>query len=182
MAELTTDTPGSASGDEGAAAVQYPLEVEYCEICTMPPEYCEYGPNPSKCYEWMKTNLPDCYTRLVERGVGGLTLADSKRQKRGGKAIRKIVHCETPKQIKVSTVVRGKKKHVTLIVGLKTFGIDLKKASKSFAQHFSCGSSVTGDDEIVIQGDVSDDVIDFIQGKWPEVDDDSISFTGAQKK
>ncbi len=48
-------------------------------------------------------------------------------------------------------------------------GIDLKKASKSFAQHFSCGSSVTGDDEIVIQGDVSDDVIDFIQGKWPEV-------------
>lgn len=47
--------------------------------------------------------------------------------------------------------------------------IDLKKASKSFAQHFSCGSSVTGDDEIVIQGDVTDDVIDFIQEKWPEV-------------
>ena len=48
-------------------------------------------------------------------------------------------------------------------------GIDLKKASKSFAQHFSCGSSVTGDDEIVIQGDVSYDIIDFIQKKWPEV-------------
>jgi len=48
-------------------------------------------------------------------------------------------------------------------------GIDLKKASKSFAQHFSCGSSVTGDDEIVIQGDVSYDIIDFIQSKWPEV-------------
>lgn len=38
-----------------------------------------------------------------------------------------------------------------------------------FAQHFSCGSSVTGDDEIVIQGDVCSDVIDFIQQKWPEV-------------
>ncbi len=48
-------------------------------------------------------------------------------------------------------------------------GIELKKASKSFAQHFSCGSSVTGDDEIVIQGDVSNDIIDFIQNKWPEV-------------
>ncbi len=48
-------------------------------------------------------------------------------------------------------------------------GIDLKKASKAFAQRFSCGSSVTGDDEIVIQGDVSDDVINFIQGKWSEV-------------
>ena len=100
--------------------------------------------------------------------------------------------------IKVSRAQRSKKKHVTIIVGLKTFGmplphaihtqklikltilllllwlyvyidIDLKKASKSFAQHFSCGSSVTGDDEIVIQGDVTDDVIDFIQEKWPEV-------------
>lgn len=48
-------------------------------------------------------------------------------------------------------------------------GIDLKKASKAFAQRFSCGSSVTGDDEIVIQGDVSGDVIDFIQNKWSEV-------------
>jgi len=48
-------------------------------------------------------------------------------------------------------------------------GIDLKKASKTFAQHFSCGSSVTGDDEIVIQGDVCYDVCDFIQEKWPEV-------------
>ena len=28
---------------------------------------------------------------------------------------------------------------------------------------------VTGDDEIIIQGDVKDDVIDFIQEKWPEV-------------
>jgi translation initiation factor 1 (eIF-1/SUI1) len=28
---------------------------------------------------------------------------------------------------------------------------------------------VTGEDEIVIQGDITDDVIDFIQEKWPEV-------------
>ena len=38
MAALTTDTPGSGDEVEGAAPVQYPLEVEYCEICTMPPE------------------------------------------------------------------------------------------------------------------------------------------------
>lgn len=91
--------------------------------------------------------------------------------------------------IKVSRAQRGKKKMVTIVVGLKTFGtttmkvggpsirffsstgIDLKKASKVFAQHYSCGSSVTGDDEIVIQGDVSYDIVDFIQQKWPEVRD-----------
>ena len=48
-------------------------------------------------------------------------------------------------------------------------GIDLKKASKAFANRFSCGSSVTGEDEIVIQGDVTDDLWDFIPEKWPDV-------------
>lgn len=47
--------------------------------------------------------------------------------------------------------------------------IELKKASKLFAQHFSCGSSVTGDDEVVVQGDVYDNIVDFIQEKWPQV-------------
>merc|ERR1739838_606902 len=43
-----------------------------------------------------------------------------------------------------------------------------------FAQKFSCGASVTAEDEIIIQGDFTDDIIDVIQEKWPEVDDDSI--------
>ena len=47
--------------------------------------------------------------------------------------------------------------------------IDCKKAAKAFAQNYSCGSSVTGPDEIVIQGDVLDDLLDFIPEKWPEV-------------
>lgn len=47
--------------------------------------------------------------------------------------------------------------------------IDLKQASKLFAQKFACGSSVTGADEIVIQGDVKDDLFDLIPSKWPQV-------------
>lgn len=47
--------------------------------------------------------------------------------------------------------------------------IDLKVAAKLFGTKFACGSSVTGDDEIVIQGDVKDDLFDFIPEKWPEV-------------
>lgn len=52
---------------------------------------------------------------------------------------------------------------------ISVVGIDLKKAAKLFANKFSCGSSVTGDDEIVIQGDFSYDVIELIQSHWPEV-------------
>lgn len=47
--------------------------------------------------------------------------------------------------------------------------IDLKDAQRFFAQKFSCGASVTADDEIIIQGDFTDDIIDVIQEKWPEV-------------
>ena len=56
-----------------------------------------------------------------------------------------------------------------LFSGLKTFGIDLKVASKFFGTKFACGASITGDDEIVIQGDCKDDLFDIIPEKWPEV-------------
>jgi density-regulated protein len=45
-------------------------------------------------------------------------------------------------------------------------GVDLKKASKLFAQRFATGGSVTknaaGIDEIVVQGDVSQEIYDMI--------------------
>ena len=41
---------------------------------------------------------------------------------------------EVEKLIKLSIAPRGKKKAVTVVQGLKTFGIDLKVASKFFAQ------------------------------------------------
>ena len=47
--------------------------------------------------------------------------------------------------------------------------IDLKVASKFFGGKFACGASVTGDDEIVIQGDVKDDLFDVLPEKWPVV-------------
>jgi len=47
--------------------------------------------------------------------------------------------------------------------------IDLKVASKFFGGRFACGSSVTGDDEIVIQGDVKDELVDVLTEKWPQV-------------
>lgn len=45
--------------------------------------------------------------------------------------------------------------------------VDLKKASKLFAQRFATGASVTknaaGFDEIVVQGDVSQEIYDMIE-------------------
>jgi density-regulated protein DRP1 len=49
----------------------------------------------------------------------------------------------------------------------------LKKAAKLFATKFACGASVTkspaGIDEIVVQGDVQDEIYDLILDTWKQV-------------
>lgn len=55
------------------------------------------------------------------------------------------------------------------IITIPFTDIDLKVAAKFFGSKFACGSSVTGDDEIVIQGDVKDDLFEVIPEKWPQV-------------
>jgi len=155
----------------------YPLEVDYCGLCGLPPEYCEYGAELDKCKEWLKENIPDLYEELTAL-TEGLAIdgeQNKKRQTRGGKA-NKIVTKQkaAEKKLILSSETRSKKKSVTIIKGLSTFGIDPKKASKQLANRFACGASVQAGDEIVIQGDVAYDLIDFLQEKWPEIDEDNI--------
>ncbi|XP_058121247.1 density-regulated protein homolog [Anopheles ziemanni] len=183
--------------------VVYPLTVSYCGNCSMPLEYCEYYPDYEKCKQWLEKNLPDEFERMKMGGTGpegGTATAGSgtantsaepadaddekKRQKRGGKGMMKTKKTkeEGPKKVCLSRSARGRKKSVTVVTGLATFDIDLKLAAKFFGTKFACGSSVTGDDEIVIQGDVKDDLFDIIPEKWPEIDEDFIDDLGDQKR
>lgn len=66
-------------------------------------------------------------------------------------------------QITIVRSARTKRKTATHIQGLSAFGVDLKKAAKLFAGKFATGASVskgvTGEEEIVVQGDVGDEVV-----------------------
>ncbi|CAB4058418.1 unnamed protein product [Lepeophtheirus salmonis] len=101
--------------------VKYPLQVDYCENCSMPLEFCEYYPD----YEGCKKNED-----------GGDEEA-KKRQKRGGKGMLKAKKKDQDIEKKISLFIapRGKRKAVTVVQGLKTFGVDLKVASKFFGQN-----------------------------------------------
>lgn len=96
----------------------------------------------------------------------------------------------------VKRVERNKRKYVTAVSGLEAHGMDLKKVAKEFGyvytsggegerergtdadilcrKKFATGSSVTktasGGEEIVVQGDNSDDIFDWVVdvGKVPE--------------
>ncbi|KAM6502796.1 Translation initiation factor SUI1, partial [Amanita muscaria] len=86
-------------------------------------------------------------------------------------------------------IERNKRKHVTAIHGLEAFDIDLKKAAKQFASKFATGASVTkiaqGLEEIVVQGDVGDEVFELIEkqvGVLKGIPPDNVEFVEDKKK
>jgi len=179
----TSNVDGLPSGPQDG--VSYPLCVVYCGECSMPLEYCEFQPSYEKCKQWLEKNLPKEFKKLTAQDDLGADASEEekKRQKRGGRGnIRAKKKQQLPQKISLSRAPRGKKKYVTVVQGLSTFEIDLKDAAKFFSHKFSCGSSVTGDDEIVIQGDVKDDLFDIITEKWPDIDEDLIDDLGELKR
>jgi len=182
MGETAAESPMPIGPQPG---VKYPIEMEYCGNCSMPFEFCENYPDFEGCKKWMAEKLPGQFEKLTtDDGADGEDADGKKRQKRGGKGMMKAKKKETEaeKKIILSKAPRGKKKAVTVVQGMKTFGIDLKVASKFFSSKFACSSSVTGDDEIVIQGDVTDELFDVLPAKWPEIDEDLIDDIGERKR
>lgn len=90
-------------------------------------QYCEYYPDYEKCKAWLEKNLPDEFSKVKIGDAAGDDAAgddEKKRQKRGGKGMMKAKKTKEdgPKKICVSRAPRGKKKSVTVVTGLSTFG------------------------------------------------------------
>ncbi|KAK4998522.1 Translation machinery-associated protein 22 [Elasticomyces elasticus] len=86
----------------------------------------------------------------------------------------------------IKRVERNKRKYVTCITGLEAHGLDLKKVAKDLGKKFACGSSVTkvasGGEEITVQGDLSDDIFDWITENYEAVPEDNIELVEDKKK
>lgn len=78
--------------------------------------------------------------------------------------------------VTIKRIERNKRKYVTAVSGLEAFGLDLKRVAKEMGKKFATGASVTkvasGGEEITVQGDLSDDIFDWLlesyEGKIPE--------------
>ncbi|VDL61795.1 unnamed protein product [Hymenolepis diminuta] len=168
---------------EPIEGVEYPLTVHYCGECTMPIEYCEFSSNPTKCKAWLEKNLPELFEQMNTVGEDNPEVSGSKkktRQNRGGKGPGSKKPSE--KRVTVSRASRGKNKFTTSIVGLDTYGIDLKVAAKFFGQKFATGSSANNTGEIVIQGDVKYELMEIIPQKWSQIPEGSIEDLGDIKR
>ncbi|KAI0782586.1 density-regulated protein DRP1 [Abortiporus biennis] len=149
-------------------------------VCTFPLEYCEFGSSFTKCKDRLKADDPDLYEKYyseeaLQAKLGTLSLEaqnklekdtaakEAKAEKKADAAMKK----KMASQITIKRIERNKRKHVTAIHGLEAFDVDLKKVAKQFAQKFATGASVTknpqGQDEIVVQGDVSSEILEMIE-------------------
>ncbi|WFD05754.1 Translation machinery-associated protein 22 [Malassezia vespertilionis] len=157
-----------------------PRSVHYCEICTFPYEYCEYGSSLTKCKANLESRDPvlfsslyseeaitDKLKSLTTEQAESLERESAKRERKAeAKAEKERAQLASSKVI-LSRVARTKRKVITCITGLHLFSPPLpalKVIAKGLSSRFATGASVSqsiqnpGVDEIHIQGDVLDEV------------------------
>lgn len=127
---------------------------------------------------WLELNCnitPSVYLEALQAKVGTLSLEaqakleqdtakkEAKAEAKADAALKK----KLASHVTIRRIERTKRKHVTAIQGLEAFSIDLKKAAKQLASKFATGASVTktttGGEEIVVQGDVAEEVRELIE-------------------
>ncbi|ORX85383.1 translation machinery-associated protein 22 [Anaeromyces robustus] len=161
-------------------------DIIYCEVCHLPIEYCEFSPSKEKCKKWLKENHPELANEADTNT--GEEATESKHQTRGGKG---MVRDESDKKknkvtkVTIKRCERTKRKHQIIVTGLDQYEIELKKAAKLFSSRFACGSSVTknaaGQEEIVVQGDVQEEIKELILKNYSNVPAEVIELTEDKK-
>jgi len=78
------------------------------------------------------------------------------------------------------------RKFVTTVTGLEAFSLENKKVAKDLGKKFATGASVTkvpsGGEEIVVQGDVSEEIEEFLLEKYPVIPEDNIELVESKVK
>ncbi|KAJ9157786.1 Translation machinery-associated protein 22 [Pleurostoma richardsiae] len=188
-----------ADAESSASTEPQGRHVVYCGVCTLPPEYCEYGGTVKKCQDWLQKNHPEMYSRIwspeaLAEATASLSVEAQKRAEKD--AQKKAAKAEAAEQkqadkransvVTIKRIERNKRKYVTAVSGLEAFGLELKKVAKDFGKKFATGSSVTktpsGGEEIVVQGDVSDDIEEFLLEKYKQIPEDNIELVEDKKK
>ncbi len=154
-----------------------PVKVLYCGVCTLPVEYCEFGKTLKQCKKWLMENHPKEYNNLYNSDAPTSSLS-KEREEEISKSLAKMQLKEERKQerelrklkqekIIVKRIPRTKHKNVIAVCNLEQFDVDMKKLAKKFASKFATGASVSKNietkDEIIIQGDVGEEVEEYLQ-------------------
>ncbi|XP_016754899.1 translation machinery-associated protein 22 isoform X1 [Gossypium hirsutum] len=125
-----------------------PVKVLYCPICSLPAEYCEFGPDFEKCKPWLISNAPDLYPHLLKeanekegekvseqlQSVGISSAAEgaassappgstvSSKQEDVKRLPGGKIKKKEKQEVVIEKVVRNRRKCITIVKGLDLFG------------------------------------------------------------
>ncbi|ODV77749.1 density-regulated protein DRP1 [Suhomyces tanzawaensis NRRL Y-17324] len=157
-----------------------PKSTLYCGVCSYPPEYCEFTATFKRCKEWLLSNHQEVYEKLysdeaLANQTSTLSLEKEqkmeqeleKKQKKEEAKQERELQKKLSSKVTIKRIERNKRKHIISISGLEVFNIDMKKLSKTFASKFATGATVTKNaekkEEILVQGDVSNEAKEYIE-------------------
>ncbi|AMD18681.1 HBL221Cp [Eremothecium sinecaudum] len=170
--------------------------VVYCEVCTLPPDYCEFTGKFKRCKAWLQEAHPDLYTSLygnteaaegadvkaIEGALAKSSIGEA-REEELEKKLQKLQAKEESREqrelakklsskVIIKREARTKKKCMIAVSGLEVFQIDMKKLAKTFASKFATGCSVSKNaekkEEVIVQGDIADEVEAYIHSLLAE--------------
>lgn len=139
----------------------WPVEVFYCPICTVPPEYCAFfSTDLDTCKERLQVEDKDLYEEIYlgkEKDVE----KESQSKKKKKKVAHKPQEFTKAAKVTIDKQKRGGKKVVSIIKGLDGYDLNMKDIAKALGKHFACGNSIvkdkeTGERVIQLNGDVDD--------------------------
>ena len=160
---------------------RYAPKVVLCR-CVLPWPVCSPEPNVVLFAEALSANLSALSVDAQKRAEKDA----AKKTAKAAAAEQREAERKAEAVVLIKRVERNKRKYVTVVSGLEDHGLDLKKVAKELGKKFATGSSVTktaaGGEEITVQGDVSDDLYDWLVEKYPEIPEDNLDMKDEVKK
>ncbi|THC87479.1 hypothetical protein EYZ11_013075 [Aspergillus tanneri] len=133
--------------------------------------------------EALSSNLSSLSVSVRERSAKDA----AKKEAKAALAEARDAERKAASKVQIKRVERNRRKHVSVITGLEVYGLENKKVAKELGKKFATGSSVTksaaGTEEITVQGDVSDDVKDWLLEMYEkEIPEANIEIVEDKKK
>nr|KYP59300.1 Translation machinery-associated protein 22 [Cajanus cajan] len=145
-----------------------PVRVLYCGVCSLPPEYCEFGSDFDKCKPWLIQNVPDLYPNLIKEAndkeadrVADKLQGTGISSGAGDGAASSAPKEEEKQEVIIEKVVRNKRKCITTVKGLELFGVKLSDASKKLGKKFATGASVVKFEVMAIMAGIVDQITEI---------------------
>lgn len=149
-----------------------PVDIDYCLVCTLATEYCNFSPlhAPSKTPAPAQSPTPVTTDPLDPANPPKTEPATDAKpagtEESPAPTANKKVKVKPPSKLKV--LLQDKKgRTLTTVSGFDTFEISAKDICKKITKRFGCGAGSVSTDGFELQGAFDDQLVEFLTEEFP---------------